>query len=539
VYLGETHASDDSVAAQGPVALDERIYRPDDTTDARTGTRQVLRRIFETGDWPGLAAIRGPFAAAYWNERAGHLLLSVDQLGNKSLYFCRLPGRVAFASEYKAFFALPDFRPEIDPTAIQYYQAVRTAMPWRPSLANVSMVRSGSVVRVENGEAGSEQYWMPEVRETSRSAAEWSDLVAKQLTDAVGEQVSAHDRAGISLSAGIDSAVVAALARRFRSSADVAAYSIGFTDSDPEILGARQVADYLDIDHNTVIFDAGDIKRYLPELVWLIEDCTAREETLLHLKLFQYIAGKETLLLHGLGSDALYGGMPRHKVIAMAQRYPLFRMPLHELYQLTQTGTVPRSALGQALGWMVFKGTNYAPPRIAGTSGPTVVTVPGDLNQYLAGSSANMSGAHYIEPMAEQSDFDFRSPFAHVDSIDLAMSIPARFKVDLRRQKMVFRNAFADLLPERIMKRPKTIHRLKHDVLLSDALDEMVTETESLSHVRERRLVDTSYLDRLQGRSAGSAYATDHLYRIWTLINLELWLRQFVDGGGNYWAFKA
>lgn len=410
-------------------------------------------------------------------------------------------------------------------------------MPWRPSLANVRMVRSGTIVRIKDGETKVEEYWAPRVNETTRSGNEWSDLVKKQIIETVAEQIGLHKRVGISLSGGIDSAIVAASARLSKTSNDVTAYSVGFAESDPELLGARQVADHLGIDHNVTIFEAGDVKRYLPELVWLVEDCTAREEALLHLKLFQSIAGSETLLLHGIGADALFGGMPRHKIIALAMRWPLLRQSLLELYQLTQTGRIPSSVLGKVFGWMVYRGSNYAPPRVTGASGPTVVTEPRDLNQYLAGSTASMSGAHYIEPMAEQSNFDFRSPFMHVDSIDLSLSIPMQHKVALRQQKIILRKAFADLLPHRVMKRPKTLHRLQHNVLLSDALDEMVTETANFGHIRERHLVDSDYLKRLWQRKAKSAYPTDHLYRIWTLVSLEIWLRQFADGGGNFWTF--
>ncbi|MCJ7592760.1 MAG: asparagine synthetase B [Woeseiaceae bacterium] len=539
VYLGENRSVSNSIGASDNLALDERIYRLDSSNDADISLRNVFARIFNTGNLAELDRIRGPFSAAYWNDRTRQLVLAVDQLGLKSLYYCQLQGRVAFASEYKAFFALPDFRPQIDPTAIQYHQATRTAMPSRPSLQNVKMLRSGSIVSIKDGKANVEQYWQPEVNETNKSIEEWSGLVKKQTIDTLAEQIHSHKRVGISLSGGIDSAIVAASACLFKTSNDVTAYSVGLAESDPEIVGARQVADHLGIDHKVTIFESGDIKKYLPEAVWLSEDCTAREEALLTLKLYQFVAGSETLLLNGYGADSIFGGMPRHKIIAWAQRWPLFRHSLLELYQLTQTGRIPTSGLGKALGQIVYRGSNYAPPRVAGASGPTVVTNPHDLNQHLADSASVRSSWLYIEPMAEQSDLDVRSPFDHMDGIDLALSIPVQHKVGLRKQKIVLRKAFADLLPDAVMKRPKTIQRLQHDLMLSSALDEMVSETANFSHIRERRLVDSDYLERVRGRKARSAYPTDQLYRIWTLISLEIWLRQFADGGGKFWTFDS
>jgi asparagine synthase (glutamine-hydrolysing) len=141
--------------------------------------------------------------------------------------------------------------------------------------------------------------------------------------------------------------------------------------------------------------------------------------------------------------------------------------------------------------------------------------------------------------MAEQNEFDFRSPFLDPDTIDLALSIPMRQKSGWLKQKMVLRRAFDGLLPEDVRKRRKTIHRLRHDVFLSDALDGMVKGTANLEHIRERNLVDPGYIERLQVRKRQEAYETDRLYRLWTIVSLEIWLRQFADGGGHYWQFPG
>jgi len=187
----------------------------------------------------------------------------------------------------------------------------------------------------------------------------------------------------------------------------------------------------------------------------------------------------------------------------------------------------------------VYRGSNLEPPRIGSIANSTVVNEPSDLNQYLADSAANMSSVHYTEPMAEQGEFDFRAPFLDPDAVELALSIPLDQKAGWRKQKLVLRKAFEGLLPQHVTKRPKTIHRLQHDVLLSEALDSMVVDTQGLSHIRERNLVDPQYIARLQRRQRGTSYVTDHLYRLWTLVSLEIWLRQFADGGGQYWDFEG
>lgn len=538
-YLGERRSSGEPADAGDPLALDEWIYRVGSTSDGEASPRDSLRQTFAAGDLAALRQLRGPYSAAYWDARQRALCLAVDQLGYKSLYFCHLPGRVAFASEYKAFFALPDFRPEIDRVAIQYHQALRIAMPWRPSLANVHMVRSGSVARIRDGSSETDFYWRPRVCETKRSLDEAARLVREQLTRTVAEQTRHDDHVGISLSAGIDSAIVAACTREVKAASEVSAYSVGFSESDPELAGARLVADHLGIEHNVTLFEPGDIRKYLPEMVWLMEDCTAREETLLHLKLFQAARSRVTAIVHGVGADLLFGGMPRHTLIALSMRLPALRRPLMDLYQLTQTGQAPVGLAGKALAWKVFKGQTFAPPLITGAGGATLVSEPQDLNQYLGECTSAMSSIHYTEPMAEQNHFTFRAPYLDPDAVDLALTIPMEQKMGWGRQKLVLRHAFDGMMPRHITKRPKTIHRLRHDALLSQALDRLAWEAGGLEQIRRRGLVDEEYIRRLQTRKPGKPYPTDHLYRLWTLVSLEIWLRQFADGGGHYWDFDS
>ncbi|MFL5003156.1 MAG: hypothetical protein ACJ8DY_22480, partial [Xanthobacteraceae bacterium] len=50
----------------------------------------------------------------------------------------------------------------------------------------------------------------------------------------------------------------------------------------------------------------------------------------------------------------------------------------------------------------------------------------------------------------------------------------------------------------------------------------------------DRGLVDPAYVERLRRRRAGRPYPTERLYRLWSLVLLELWLRLFVDRRGAH-----
>ena len=67
----------------------------------------------------------------------------------------------------------------------------------------------------------------------------------------------------------------------------------------------------------------------LPAAVWYLENPIGRSET------FQYLAIAKLArecgfdcLLTGIGADLLFGGMPRHKVLWMAEVMPFLRKDL-------------------------------------------------------------------------------------------------------------------------------------------------------------------------------------------------------------------
>src|SRR5437016_13642990 len=74
--------------------------------------------------WGVEAAIErvvGMFAFALWDRKTRTLVLARDRLGIKPLYYAATPERVLFASQLKAFRAVPRWQPTIDEDAVVGY----------------------------------------------------------------------------------------------------------------------------------------------------------------------------------------------------------------------------------------------------------------------------------------------------------------------------------------------------------------------------------------------------------------------------------
>jgi asparagine synthase (glutamine-hydrolysing) len=77
------------------------------------------------------ARLRGMFAIALWDARAGELVLARDRVGKKPLYYAWCDGTFLFGSEHKALLAWPGMQREPDLEAIHHYLSLQyVPAPW-------------------------------------------------------------------------------------------------------------------------------------------------------------------------------------------------------------------------------------------------------------------------------------------------------------------------------------------------------------------------------------------------------------------------
>ena len=77
--------------------------------------------------------------------------------------------------------------------------------------------------------------------------------------------------------------------------------------------------------------------------------------------------------------------------------------------------------------------------------------------------------------------------------------------------------------------RGKSLQRVRHDLRISEVLDSMADTLLDRETVQRRRLLDPAYVTSVRRRPSHRPYPREQLYRLWTLVCLELWQRQFID----------
>jgi asparagine synthase (glutamine-hydrolysing) len=118
--------------------------------------------------------------------------------------------------------------------------------------------------------------------------------------------------------------------------------------------------------------------------------------------------------------------------------------------------------------------------------------------------------------------------------IETAFRIPDYLKIHGLRQKYKLRKACRGLVPENILKRKKSLQRLRHDRELSDVLESLAVKLLSPPDVEARGLFAPEEVDRLRRRHAGHNYPKEQAYGLWSLILTEMWARLYIDNRGRY-----
>lgn len=254
--------------------------------------------------------LRGMFAFALWDARRGRLVAARDRLGIKPLYVARRGRMLALSSEMKTLVKAGLAGDALDHRAL--YQTIRHTYPIherRTPARDVDRVPPGAVIVADAGGVRERRYWTP------RFAAGDAGLSDEALGETLAEAVRIHLRSDVPvavlLSAGIDSAALAALAGRAGS--EVTALSAGYTGQHAcdERRGAQETARALGMRCQEIELDAGDFPALFEELTRRCDEPPCDIASMALWALYRACRAKGyEVVLSGIGGDEIFFGYP-------------------------------------------------------------------------------------------------------------------------------------------------------------------------------------------------------------------------------------
>jgi asparagine synthase (glutamine-hydrolysing) len=164
--------------------------------------------------WPML---RGPFAAAIWDQRRRVLTLARDHLGLNVVMWHRCARFFAFATMPNGLFALDAVPRELSEEKLADFLVLNHADHATTIYRDVFRLPPAHVMRIDaDGSFKQSRYWSPaEIAPVELSSDQaYADGLRERLDVAVRRQMRSVHAVGCLLSGGLDSSSVTALAAR-------------------------------------------------------------------------------------------------------------------------------------------------------------------------------------------------------------------------------------------------------------------------------------------------------------------------------------
>lgn len=264
--------------------------------------------------------LQGVFALALWDARKQRLILARDRVGERHLYYAASGHTILFASELAALAKATNAAAPLDRAALAHFLQNGYCPAPRSLLAGHRKLRPGEMIVFEPGETRYQRYWhFPQRSNTTTPEPRSFDHV---LREAVHRQSEIDVPFGVLLSGGMDSALIAAVARSLRPARELPAYCIRFAEASfDEGRHAEHIAAQLGCPFVPVTVTADSFPSALHELVATTGEPLADPAWLPLAHVAQRASRDVRVLLAGEGADELFGGYPTYLGAQFAGRY--------------------------------------------------------------------------------------------------------------------------------------------------------------------------------------------------------------------------
>ena len=509
--------------------------------------------------------LNGMFAFAIWDSRKNSMLLARDRLGIKPLYYRHDGRRLYFASELKALLRMIPRLPEIDANAIDLFLSLEYIPAPHSILKGVKKLPAGHMLVFQDGEVDLQEYWDVPENDESKSRSESLDELHSLLTDSVRMRMISDVPLGAFLSGGIDSSTILSFMAS-NSQDPIRAYSIGFDNPTyNELPDARMAAVQFGAIQKTQVLKP-DIVELAAYLLRRMDEPLGDFSIFPTYEVSRFARQDVKVVLSGDGGDEIFAGYDPYLAESLDRYYRI-------LPGFLRTGWIPgfasrirpvsskkgfanrlkRFVQGAALNpelehvrWMIFlseqqKSKLYSPELLRLIKGcPVTDTFQPifrkaarrdrisrmqyvDLKTYLAENILTK-----VDRMSMAASLETRLPMLDHRLVEFGLNQPPEMKISGFHTKRTLRELMKGTLPGSTLKKSKQGFSIPMKDWLRGPLKPILMGTLSKARIRDRGLFQVNGVqelisDHMQGRA-------NHSHIIWSLIVLESWCREVLDG---------
>jgi len=528
---------------------------------------EVLLRAYAAWGEGCVERLNGMFAFVLYDSRRRRVLAARDHFGIKPLYYHRTADRLLYASEIKALLAHPDLRRAVDPRGLEDYLTFQLVVGERTLFDGVRKLEPGhcQLIDLTSGRVETRRYWEPTFVVDYHHTEEYFTFeLDRLLRDSIRLQLRSDVPVGAYLSGGVDSGVVSHLASAALD-APLQAFTGAFDEGPAfdEREYARAMSRHCGAELHEVVPTEREFIDLLPRLVYHMDEPAAGPGLFPQFLVARRAAESVKVCLGGQGGDEIFGGYARYLVAYLEQalKGAIFETNEEAEHIVSLGSIVPHLAslkqyvpmLRQFWSDGLFDPMDRRYFRLVDRSGGTsamltrafrasidredafarfqgVFNHPDTQSYYSKMTHFDLltllpALLHVEDRVSMASSLESRVPLLDRRIVDLVTSMPPGMKFKGGELKYILRKVMRGRLPAEILDRkdkmgfPVPLHLWAKRECRSFFTDILLSRA-----CRERGLFDPKAVSR--ALDSEEAFGR----RLWGLVNLELWHRQFIDG---------
>ena len=479
---------------------------------------ELIAHAYDRWGTRAFEQLRGPFACAVWDSTNRRLVLARDHVGIRCLYFAALDGHgVVFASDVRALQRHPGVARDWCPNGIDTYLALGYIPAPLTAFRQISKLQPAQYLVAEGRRLHLDEYWD---FSTTRTATRCGSVttVAASLRAAVRREIKHETHEALLYSGGAASSALLS----------VTPTTLGMpitvrTDQDPAELARSDAA-------ASMLGRTRELETAEQQVSSLVESVAAANgepfadpSAVTQLAICTAAARHADVALTGHGAAILWGDHDRRTLRSRCAARVGIEPAAGE--RTVWEDTRRRSIYTRGFAWKVrdthpfswhwerwqSRGDDAPADRVRYVDARTL------LPDNVLALAANTSRAAGIS---------LRFPFLDDQMTELAMQTPVTVSRHGGSAMSVIPRLFAPRLPRRL--RPPALREPARHGWLPPVLTVLVPDMLLGPRFDGRDIVSRPALRRVWNEHLTAR--VDHSRRLWSLLMLEFWFREFIDG---------
>lgn len=286
----------------------------------QTDTEVLLQGLILFGQ-EMIPKLIGMFTFVFHDSKNNSWIAARDHFGIKPIYYIVAQDLIIFASEKKCLEKLKIEKHSLDFEALSDFLLLQFTFGSNTLTKEIKKIEPGTVLTGHGSEIISvRKYWRPEFNDHEMSEDDLLSTLENQLSESVKINLRGDFEVGSYLSGGLDSSLIASLARSHRSE-NIKVFHGKFID-DPlfnESFFAQLVAESNSLDLFELLITKEDFLSEISNLIRILEEPIAGIGSFPQLMVSRLAASQVKVVLGGHGGDELFGGYTRYFLAYLEQ----------------------------------------------------------------------------------------------------------------------------------------------------------------------------------------------------------------------------